>query len=79
MKITSLEPVDTLTVGMGIGTWDPSLEAPCSVFAQDNRVNQNSTLLSANITPGDYCVSIGDVGNLFPDAIVTYEVEVLHP
>lgn len=79
LKITELEPVPTLTVGLGIGRWDAELEEPCVVFASDSRVVVNSTLLSAGVEPGEYCVQIRDVGNVFPDAIVTYEVEVLHP
>jgi hypothetical protein len=79
MEITSLEPVSTLTVGLGIGSWDESQETPCSIFASDNRVNVGSTLFSGNLAAGDYCVAIGDVGNVFPDATVTYTVDVTHP
>ena len=79
MKITSMEPLETLTVGMGIGTVDETLDPPCNIFASDNRVVVNSVLLSAGLAPGEYCVSVGDVGNVFPDQTVTYVVEVTHP
>ena len=70
---------ETLTVGMGIGTVDETLDPPCNIFASDNRVVVNSVLLSAGLAPGEYCVSVGDVGNVFPDQTVTYVVEVTHP
>jgi hypothetical protein len=79
LKIVSLEPLETLTVGMGIGTVDETLDPPCNIFASDNRVVLNSILLSSDLTPGEYCVSVGDVGNVFPDQTVIYMVEVLHP
>lgn len=79
LKIIKLEPVATLTVGLGIGTFDATMDPSCSVFASDNRVVVGSVLLSARVAPGTYCVRIGDVGNVFPNATVTYTVEVLHP
>ncbi len=79
MKITSLEPVPTLTVGMGIGVWDAASDPACAIFASDGRVVVNAELVSARVEPGEYCVRVGDVGNVFPDAIVTYTVEVTHP
>lgn len=79
LEITSLEPVATLTVGMSLGRFDAAAEQPCSVFASDNRVVVGSVLLSSNREPGEYCVNIGDVGNVFPDATVTYTVDVTHP
>ena len=79
LEITSLEPVPTLTVGMGIGNFDETTDPPCFIFASDNRVVVGSELLSAGRDAGEYCVSIGDVGNVFPDATVTYTVDVTHP
>ncbi len=79
LKVIKLEPVPTLTVGLGIGRFDATADPSCSLFASDRRVVVGSTLLSANLAPGEYCVRIFDVGNVFPDATVTYTVEVLHP
>jgi len=79
LEITSLEPLATLTVGMGIGSYDAALDPPCNVFASDNRVNVGSTLTSTGLAAGQYCVSVGDVGNVFPDETVTYSVDVTHP
>lgn len=79
LKITELLPVETLTVGMGIGNWDEGTDPPCQLFASDGRVVVDTVLLSAGVAPGEYCVQVRDVGNVFPDATVTYTVEVLHP
>lgn len=79
LRITKLEPVRTLTVGMGIGNWDESLETPCQVFASDSRVVVNAVLVSLGVTAGEYCVQVRDVGNVFPGATVSYTVQVLHP
>ncbi len=79
LKIIKLEPVATLTVGLGIGRFDATAMPPCTVFASDRRVVVGSVLISGSVAPGEYCVQIGDVGNVFPDATVTYTVEVLHP
>ena len=79
MTITELQPVETLTVGLGIGTFDVEADPQCVPIATDTRVVVGATLLSSNIEPGEYCMLIGDVGNVFPDATVTYTVEVVHP
>ncbi len=79
LELTAMEPVATLTVGMGIGNVVDTADPPCVVFASDTRVVVGSELLSADAPPGEYCVSVGDVGNVFPDATVTYTLEVTHP
>jgi hypothetical protein len=79
IEIKKLEPVPTLTVGVSLGNYDDSNDPPCSVFASDNRVVVGSELFSGSAVPGEYCVSIRDVGNVFPDATVTYTVKVTHP
>ena len=79
MRITELQPVETLTVGLGIGNWDESMDPPCQVFAADARVVVDALLVSQGVEPGEYCVQVRDVGNVFPDATVTYTVEVTHP
>ncbi len=79
LEITSLAPVETLTVGLGIGRFDETTDPPCFLFASDNRVVVGAELVSSNADPGEYCFSIGDVGNVFPDATVTYTVDVTHP
>lgn len=79
LVITSLQPLSTLTVGMGIGQPDPSIPPGCALFVQDNSVRENETLLAGNLQIQDYCACIFDVGNIFPNATVTYTLDVTHP
>lgn len=83
MKLIDVQPLDTLTLGMGIGTTgevvEGSDEGPgCSEFASDNSVQKNSTLLSARLGAGQYCVCVRDVGNIFAKRVIDYTVEVEH-
>src|SRR2546427_560584 len=39
IKLTSLAPLDTLAVGVGIGTPDTTLTPPCSLTAEDTSVH----------------------------------------
>ena len=79
MTLTDLQPLTTLTVGLGIGTPDETLETGCSLFGQDSSVRIGETLLSAALAATDYCVCVSDVGNIFPDVTVTYAIDVTHP
>ena len=56
MTITSLEPVATLTVGLGVGNFDATADPPCFIFASDNRVVAGAVLLSSGQPPGEYCL-----------------------
>lgn len=78
ISITSLEPLSTLTVGLGVGTSDDG-GATCALLAQDRSVRVGETLLVSSLAIGDYCVAVFDVGNIFPDQTVTYAIDVLHP
>jgi hypothetical protein len=71
--LTTLDPVATLTVGLGIGTLPTN---GCSVQAWNNAAT-SGTVLSGSIVPGTFCVTVYDVGNV-TDA-VTYTVTVTHP
>lgn len=79
LEIRDLQPLSTLTVGLGIGQPDSSLATGCALFVQDNSVRVNQTLLAANLLAGDFCACIFDVGNIFPGETVTYTFEVTHP
>lgn len=79
MKLTELAPLGTLTVGVGVGTEDSSVDTGCSLFASDRSVRVLEKLVSGGLNPGVYCVCVFDVGNIFPDQTVTYTVEVEHP
>lgn len=78
IKITALEPLNTLTIGLGVGTSDDGGET-CALLAQDRSVRVGETLLVSSLAVGSYCVAVFDVGNIFPDQTVDYTIEVLHP
>ena len=78
ITITDLQPLATLTVGLGVGT-SSDAGVTCSLLAQDRSVRLTETLLLSNLAPAEYCVVVFDVGNVFPDQTVTYTIEVLHP
>lgn len=79
IKLTALAPLETLTVGVGVGTEDTNDATGCSLFASDRSVRLLEKLVSGGLGPGVYCVCVFDVGNIFPDQTVTYTVEVEHP
>lgn len=79
LKITDLQPLSTLTVGLGLGQPDATLATGCDLFVQDDSVRVNQTLLAANLLAGDFCACIFDVGNIFPGETVTYSFDVTHP
>ena len=72
--LTSAGPPSTITLGLGVG---PFTNGVCSV--QDGvstRAGLTPQLLDA-AGPGEYCVTVADVGNL--SAPVDYTVTVTHP
>ena len=79
LKITDLQPLSTLTVGLGIGVVDASAADGCSYLAVDANVRINETLLSTVTAIGSLCACVYDVGNVFPDITVDYGLEVVHP
>ena len=78
ITLTALEPLETLTVGMGIGLDDDTLELGCSLFAVDDSVKLSESFLSSSRSPGAYCFCVYDVGNIFPDTTVSYSAQVDH-
>ena len=79
MKITSLEPLQTLTVGLGLGNDDGDPASACPFFATDRSVRVGETLLTSVVATDSYCVCVFDVGNIFADQTVTYVFDVDHP
>ena len=79
LEITELEPLPTLTVGMGIG--QPTEDDPpvCAIIAEDRSVRTFELFLSEGLIAGPYCVCIFDVGNIFPGETVTYAIVATHP
>jgi hypothetical protein len=73
VTLTTLQPVPTITVGLGIGTTPTN---GCSVQAWNNAAT-TGTVLSGSIIPGTFCVTVYDVGNVTDS--VSYTVTVTHP
>ena len=79
MSITSIAPLETLTVGLGLGLPDEAAETGCVLAVTDNSVRKDETFLSAVGIAGEHCVCVFDVGNIFADQTVTYSLDVEHP
>jgi hypothetical protein len=79
VTVTSLQPLSTMQVGVGVGTPDSTLTPPCSLLAKDTNVKVGDVLLSSSLAAGSYCVEILDVGNVFPGVTVGYQLDVTHP
>lgn len=77
MTITALAPVETLTIGLGLGQRDDN--GNCVLLASDRSVGLRDSLLSQGLVAGSaYCVSVFDVGNLFPGNVVNYTMTIEH-
>ena len=79
IEIVELEPLATITMGMGVGRPDSSNPSGCAMFAQDDTVRIFQTFRSSDLAAGTYCTCLYDVGNIFEGETVTYVQEVLHP
>jgi hypothetical protein len=73
--ITSIGPLSTITVGLGLGVWDATSQT-CSLVVRSDTAKLNLTLQASVTSAGDICVGVYDVGNI-TDAI-TYTVQVTH-
>lgn len=86
MTLTELEPLDTVTIGLGIGQSATTTDAEgaevigdCVLLASDQTVRLGDSLLSSGLFGGiDYCVAVFDVGNLFEGNAVTYTLTIEH-
>ena len=79
MSITSLAPLETLTLGLGVGLPDEAAESGCTLVVTDRSVRKDETFLATLATPGTNCVCVFDVGNIFEDVTVTYTLDIEHP
>jgi hypothetical protein len=73
--ITSIGPLSTITVGLGLGVWDATAQS-CSLQISSNAAKLNLTLSATISAPGDICVAVYDVGNITDT--ITYTVQVTH-
>jgi hypothetical protein len=79
MSVTALAPLETLTVGLGVGLPDDSVESGCGLIVADTSVRKDESFLASVNTVGSHCVCVFDVGNIFAGQNVTYTLDVEHP
>jgi hypothetical protein len=75
--LTSLAPLATMAMGVGIGTWDGTT-CGTAVSKNDN-ARSGSTALSGTASAGNYCVLVYDSGNILEGIEVSYTVDVTRP
>jgi hypothetical protein len=74
IAVTAMAPDATLTMGIGLGTWDGTA---CSVVLQTSAATLNSAFSASATSAGNYCVTFFDVGNVA--TTTDYTLSVVHP
>jgi hypothetical protein len=75
--ITKLSPLSTITVGLGVGTYDAATNT-CTIGANTDAARLNVPLQLSGVSPREYCVAIYDVGNIVEGNSIDYEVSITH-
>ena len=63
VSITALSPVSTLTMGIGLGSWDAAAET-CTQQLTTTTATVNVVFNASPSAAGGYCVGIFDIGNV---------------
>ena len=79
MSILALAPLETLTVGLGLGLPDDTVGSGCGLLVSDTSVRKDQSFLASVNTVGSHCTCVFDVGNIFADQNVTYTIDIEHP
>jgi hypothetical protein len=79
MSITALAPLETLTLGLGVGLPNEEAETGCTLVVTDRSVRKGETFLATLGVVGTNCVCVFDVGNIFEGFTVTYSIDIEHP
>jgi hypothetical protein len=74
LALTGLSPDATLTIGMGLGTWDGT---SCNVTLQTSLATVGSVFSASATSAGNFCVTVFDVGNVAEST--EYTVSLTHP
>ena len=77
ITLTAVGPLTTMSMGVGIGTWDGTT-CGTSVIKNDN-ARTGTAALAGTANAGSYCVNVYDSGNVPEESEVSYEVQVAHP
>jgi hypothetical protein len=75
--LTDIQPVNTVTLGLGLGVWDDAAQA-CNLQVSSPSAKLNLTLAASVSVAGELCVGVYDVQNLSSAIAVTYTVSVNH-
>jgi hypothetical protein len=78
ITLTAAGPPSTIFMGIGVGT--PSSDGTtCALISGASTIQPagNVPQLSGTANPGNYCISVYDVGN--QTAPITYTIAVVHP
>jgi hypothetical protein len=78
ISLTSVAPLSTMSVGVGIGTLIGGDACGLAIAKNDN-ARAGATALSGTANAGSYCVLVYDSGNIPEDSSVSFEVQVVHP
>jgi hypothetical protein len=63
VSITELAPLSTITMGIGLGSWDAA-GSTCTPQRSTNTATLNVVFAASPSAPGEYCVGIFDTGNV---------------
>ena len=73
---TSVGPLATMALGMGIGTWDGTT---CGLaVSQNDNARAGFVALSGTAQAGNYCIRVYDSGNVAAGGSATYALQVTH-
>ena len=73
VRLKTLAPVETVTIGMALGIWK---NASCSIVIADDNAVFNALLIGTATGDGEFCVRMYDVGKLTTPT--DYTIEVTH-
>ena len=76
---TAMSPSTITSLGVGIGSWDPTAQTCSLNQTQNDSAKLGSTAVSATAPSGSFCMRVYDGGNITdPSVTVTYTLQVEH-
>jgi len=77
IELTSVAPLATMSLGVGIASWDGTTCA--TAMTKNDNAREGGTALTGTATAGNYCVTVYDSGNIPEGWTVQVGVQVVHP
>ncbi len=75
VTLTAEAPLETLGLGMDVGTWDGTT---CTTVLTNASSKLGTALIGTATTAVNLCIKVYDVGNITADSSVTYTVTAQH-